>query len=176
VQSTWHSEESAQCARIIWFNMQTAPSHQNNQGKYTHFSHALRVIWKEEGFKGFYAGISTDIKDIVLMWSLFPFLIHFSFLFLNMLSTTMLKRDTHKLKLDFIQRSLQGSFVIFLQIRYGLLGLGWWCSICICRLTNINRLRLFKLSKRWSNRYFQNNLVRNKISFQRNANFHFFSC
>jgi hypothetical protein len=36
--------------------MQTAPSHQNNQGKYTHFSHALRTIWKEEGIKGFYAG------------------------------------------------------------------------------------------------------------------------
>lgn len=27
-------------------NTQSAPSHQNNQGKYTHFSHALRTIWK----------------------------------------------------------------------------------------------------------------------------------
>jgi hypothetical protein len=41
--------------------MQNAPSHKANIGKYTHFSHAMRTIWKEEGLKGFYGGKAVKI-------------------------------------------------------------------------------------------------------------------
>jgi solute carrier family 25 folate transporter 32 len=52
---------------VRYICIQSAPSHQNNQNKYTHFSHALKTIWKEEGLKGFYAGFNFTIQDIVQM-------------------------------------------------------------------------------------------------------------
>lgn len=76
--------------------MQSAPCHQNNNQKYTHFSHALRTIWKEEGFKGFFAGNLNKIKDIEQMSSLFRFFIRYFSLFLSTPKRKLMNMDLVK--------------------------------------------------------------------------------
>lgn len=119
LQSAGHCEDAPQCARIFCFNMQSAPSHQNNQNKYTHFSHALRTIWKEEGFKGFYSGTRHIIQDIELTSSPYPYFTPSSFLYSSTPKRLFTTADILKSSLAFWRQSPLESFAILLQILYG---------------------------------------------------------
>ena len=45
--------------------MKSSPNHSGN--KYNNFGHALKIMWREEGIRGFYTGMHVFRKVIELM-------------------------------------------------------------------------------------------------------------
>ncbi len=110
--------------------VQNSPSH--NSSKYQSFSHTMKTILKEEGFKGFYVGLKLIInQDIGLTQLRFHCFIRYSFLSINIRNLSSTIKAIINIWSTFWLQQLQELLVTLSQILFGQLEQESWSSICI---------------------------------------------